>query len=70
MADIQGTSLNYFIYVCIVQASLISTTLCTDHHVFMVSILSEINYFATLVSKFIIFVSGLSCLNFKTFLRQ
>ena len=28
MADIQGTSLQYFIYMCIVQASLVSTTAC------------------------------------------
>ena len=49
MADIQGTSLHYFIYMSIVQASSVSTTICIDHHVFMVSCLSKINYFATLV---------------------
>ena len=30
MADIQGTSLQYFIYMCIVQASLVSTMACLN----------------------------------------
>ena len=53
MAGIQGTSLNNFVYMCIVQASSVSTTICTDHHAGMVSFLSEMNYFATLIDKFI-----------------
>ena len=48
MADILGTNLHDFIYMCIEQVSSISTTTCIDHHVFMVSFLSEMNYFATL----------------------
>ena len=31
--DIQGTSLHYFIYMCIVQASSVSATTGIDHHV-------------------------------------
>ena len=49
MVDILGTNLHDFIYMCIEQVSSISTTTCIDHHVFMVSFLSEMNYFATLV---------------------
>ena len=52
MVDIQDTSLNYFIYMCFVQASSVSTTTCIDHHVFMVLFLSEMNYFPTLVGLF------------------
>ena len=52
MADIQGTSLHYFIYMYIVQASSVSTTTCIDHHVFMVSFLSKMNYFAATVKLF------------------
>ena len=43
MTNIQGISLQYFICMCIGQASSISTT-CKNHHVFMVSFLSEVNY--------------------------
>ena len=52
MAGIDNTSLHDFIYMCILQASSVSTTTCIDHHVFMVSFLSEMNYFATLVGLF------------------
>ena len=48
MADIQGTSLHYFIYKCIAQTSSVSARPCIDQHAFMVSFLSEMNYFATL----------------------
>ena len=48
MIAIQGTSLYSFIYMCIVQASSISTATFTDYHVFMVSFLSEMNYLAAL----------------------
>ena len=41
----EGTSLLYFIYMCIVPASSVSTTTCIDHHFFIVSFLSEMNYF-------------------------
>ena len=39
MTHIQGTTLKYFIYMCIVQAISVSTTTLTtiDHHIFMVS---------------------------------
>ena len=43
----QGTNLRYLIYMCIVQASTASTK-----HVFMVSFLSEMNYYATLAGLF------------------
>ena len=62
MAGIQGTSLNNFIYMCIVQASPVSTTTCTDHHFGKVSFLSEKNYFATLVDKIIA-----ACLDYLSF---
>ena len=52
MADIQGTSLHYFIYMCIVQASSVFTITCIDQHVSKVSFLSEMNYFATLAGLF------------------
>ena len=48
MVDTQDTTLHYFIYMRVVQASSVSTTTCIDHHVFMVSFLSEMNYFPTL----------------------
>ena len=53
--DIQGTSLSlhYFIYMCIVQASLISTTKWINGHVFIVSFLGEMIYLATLVGLFL-----------------
>ena len=35
MADIQGSSLYYFIYMRIAHASSVSTT-CIDHHIFMI----------------------------------
>ena len=38
--------------MCIVQARAVSTATCLDHHVFMFSFLSEINYFETLVGLF------------------
>ena len=47
--NIQWISLHYFIYMCIVPASSVSTSTCIDHNVFMVSFLSETNCFATLV---------------------
>ena len=34
----------------IVQESSVTTTTCTDHHNFMVSFMSEMNYAATLVA--------------------
>ena len=39
MTHIQGTTLKYFIYMCIVQAISVSTTTqtTTDHYIFMVS---------------------------------
>ena len=49
MVDIQDTSLYFFVYSCIVQASSVS---CINNHVFMVSFLSEMNYFPTLVGLF------------------
>ena len=52
MADINSTSLHYFIYVCILQASSVPTTTCNDHHVFMVSFLSKMNYFGILAGLF------------------
>ena len=52
MVDIQDTSLHYFIYMYILQVSAVSTTTCVDHHVFMVSFLSEMNYFPTLAGLF------------------
>ena len=52
MVDIQGTSLYYSIYMCIVQACSVSTTKCIDRDVFMVSFLSKMNYFPTLVGLF------------------
>ena len=52
MADIQGTSLYFFIYMCIVQACSVSTTKCIDYHVFMVSFPSEMNFFPTLAVLF------------------
>ena len=48
MANVQGTTLNYFIYMCIAQASAVSVTICIDSHIFIVSFLNEMNYFATL----------------------
>ena len=51
MANVQGTSLNYFIYMCIAQASAVSVTTCIDRHIFMVLNLNEMNHFATLVGK-------------------
>ena len=39
-------------YSRIVQTSSVSTTTCIDHHVFLVSFLIEMNYFATLVCLF------------------
>ena len=52
MVDIQEMSLHYFIHMCIVQASSVSTTSCIDHRVFIVSFLSKMNYFATRVGLF------------------
>ena len=43
------------------------TTACTGYQVFMVSFLSEMNYFATLAGKFIAAVWIIFSLNFKTF---
>ena len=49
MADIQGSSLYYLIYMGIVHASSVSSTTCIDYNVFMVLSLSEMNYFAIVV---------------------
>ena len=62
MTDIQGTSLNNFFYMWIVQASSVSTTTSIDHPVFVVSFLSEMNYFAAFVGKFIT-----ACLDYLSF---
>ena len=45
-------SLHYFIYMCIVQASSVSTTTYIDHRVFKFSFLSKMNYFATVLVYF------------------
>ena len=52
MVDIQDMSLHYFIYMCILQASSVSTITCIGHRIFIVSFLSEMNYFATRVGLF------------------
>ena len=52
MVDIQEMSLHYFIYMCIVQASSVSTTTYIDHRVFKFSFLSKMNYFATVLVYF------------------
>ena len=44
MGDIQDTSGHFFIYICIVHVSSVSTTTCIDHDLFMVSFLNEMNY--------------------------
>ena len=62
MAYIQGTSLDYVIHMWITQASSVFIAACTDHQVFMVSFLSEMNYFATRVGKFIT-----ACLDYISF---
>ena len=67
MVDIQDTSLHYFIYVCIARASSVSTATCTDHHVFMVSFLSEMNYFVTLVGLFFHTLFHLSKISMQMF---
>ena len=51
--DVQGTSLHYFIYMCIVQASPVFTTKWINGHVFIVSFLGEMIYLATLVGLFL-----------------
>ena len=51
--DIQGTSLHYFIYMFILQASLIFATKWINGHVFIVSFLGEMIYLATLVGLFL-----------------
>ena len=51
--DVQGTSLHYFIYMCIVQASQVFTTKWINGHVFIVSFLDEMIYLATLVGLFL-----------------
>ena len=45
-------ALAFIIYIFIVKASSISTITGIDHHVFLVLLLSEMNYFATLVGLF------------------
>ena len=47
--DIQVTSLHYFIYMCVVQASPVFTTTWINGHVLIVSFLGEMIYLATLV---------------------
>ena len=51
--DIQGTSLHYFIYMFILQASIIFATNWINGHVFIVSFLGEMIYLATLVGLFL-----------------
>ena len=64
MADIQGTSLHYFIYMCIVQASSVSRPPYNIHGPpGFYGFISERNkFFATLAGKFIT-----ACLDYLSF---